>query len=228
MKVMFMGDVHGEKDLLESFLNSNCDILFQLGDFGFIWKNNDCKYNKFIRKFAKDFPNKMILFVPGNHENYFAINNCPIVTIYGGKARKISPNIYALERGEIFTIEGKKFLTIGGAYSIDVSYRIPFVSWWPEEQATLKEMTRILKKIENVQDIDYILTHTAPFEIVRKHFYTNENEKFMEFFFDRLLEIFQEQKIKWYCGHWHKSILSNFNKINIRIFNIGEFCEETI
>ena len=47
MSLMFMGDVHGERGAMKPFLESDCKTLIQLGDFGFVWKYNDIKYNKY-------------------------------------------------------------------------------------------------------------------------------------------------------------------------------------
>ena len=229
MSIMFMGDVHGEKKLLEPFLTSSCDILIQLGDFGFIWKNNDIRYNKFIRKFSKNYPEKKILFVPGNHENYNAIEKCPFVKIYGNYARKISENVFALERGNIYNIEGKNFLSIGGAWSIDQNWRIPFVSWWPQEQMSYSEINNFFnrKQINEIEQIDYVITHTAPFEVVQNYFSQHEDKNYsMEKFFDQIIEKHGEKIVKWYCGHWHKSIHHFVNNIEVKIFDIGEYTIE--
>lgn len=227
MSLMFMGDVHGECGAMKPFLESDCKTLIQLGDFGFVWKYNDIKYNKFIRKFSKEYKDKEILFVPGNHENYDVIDKCPMVKIYGGRARKISPNIFALIRGEIYTIDGKTFLSIGGADSQDKLWRMPGVSWWEQERISARESVEIFNKIANLpidMTIDYIVTHTMPLSIAKKHFYVRENsEKTVEIFLDRVFDILKGRAKKWYCGHWHDSFEEEINGTKIKVFNIKEF-----
>ena len=56
----FLGDVHAVPSLMRGFLESNEKYCIQLGDFGFIFKANDWKWNKFLNHFAKDYPNKEI------------------------------------------------------------------------------------------------------------------------------------------------------------------------
>ena len=44
-----------------------------------------------------------------------------------------------LMRGQIFTIDGLKFFTFGGAYSIDKMSRAEGISWFPEEIPSREE-----------------------------------------------------------------------------------------
>lgn len=115
----FLGDVHAESPLMRDFLNSEEKYCLQLGDFGFIFKYNDWKWNRFLNHFEKNYPNKMIFTVLGNHENYDSIEKMPVKDMFGARCRKIRSNVYAVERGEILSIEGLNILCIGGADSID-------------------------------------------------------------------------------------------------------------
>ena len=71
--------------------------------------------------------------------------------------------------GGVYTINGYKVLTIGGAYSVDKDYRLrralmagsTFSGWFEREQLNFKERTNILKNV-NGQVFDFVLTHTAP------------------------------------------------------------------
>lgn len=49
----FLGDVHAESPLMKGFLESKEKYCLQLGDFGFIFKYNDWKWNKFLNRFAR-------------------------------------------------------------------------------------------------------------------------------------------------------------------------------
>lgn len=95
----FLGDVHAESPLMEGFLESKEKYCLQLGDFGFIFKYNDWKWNKFLNHFARDYPEKMIFTILGNHENYDSIEKMPIKTMFGARCREIRSNVYAIERG---------------------------------------------------------------------------------------------------------------------------------
>ena len=64
----------------------------------------------------------------------------PVTLWNGGYVQKITDSVIHLMRGQVFTIEGKKIFVFGGAESIDKEYRIPGVSWWPQEIPSFKEM----------------------------------------------------------------------------------------
>ena len=59
---------------------------------------------------------------------------------------------------------GKRFLTIGGAYSVDKWYRIEIgIQWFANEQLSKDERAQILEKISG-ENVDFILTHTCPLQ----------------------------------------------------------------
>ena len=223
-KIMLMGDVHGNGAMMKSFLDSDCDLLIQLGDFGFIWKRLDYKYNKFIRHFEREYPNKTILFVPGNHENYDSIEKMPITTVFGGKARRVAKNVFALERGEIFNINGKNFLAVGGADSIDKSFRFPGQEWWEQERISYKQSNEILEKAKFFPEINYVISHTCPVSFLKENSqftYSPLNPLSVETFLEVLLQELNNPK-KWFFGHWHYPFSGNYNECEFRCLNIGE------
>ena len=126
------------------------------------------------------------MFVDGNHENHKRLATYPIKQWHGGKVHEIRPNVLHLMRGEIFTIEDKRFFAFGGASSHDIQdgildyndknwrekakeldkqgkymYRIKDLSWWKEELPTDEEMQHGLDVLkENNNTVDYIITHS--------------------------------------------------------------------
>ena len=58
--------------------------------------------------------------IPGNHENYDALRKYPQEEWQGGNVRRIRPSVILLERGQIFSLAGKRFFTMGGASSHDI------------------------------------------------------------------------------------------------------------
>ena len=110
-------------------------------------------------------------------------------------------------RGQIFNLGGITFFTFGGAYSPDRRYREEGISWFPEELPSRQEY---LEGWENLQKsgfkVDYILTHTAPQNIISKMGYKdlpghNEEVPLREF----LQQVADHTDFKaWYFGHFHK------------------------
>lgn len=94
------------------------DYVIVCGDFG-IWHDGIDERKRLgwlaHRKFT-------IVFVDGNHENFDRLysNEFPIVDFHGGRAHRIRKNIFHICRGEVFTLESKKFFAFGGASSHDI------------------------------------------------------------------------------------------------------------
>ena len=96
------------------------DYVIICGDFGGVWdKDGESKQETMMLDWleCKTFTT---LFVDGNHENFDRLYGYPVEEWHGGKVHKIRPTVLHLMRGQIFTIEGKKFFTFGGASSHDI------------------------------------------------------------------------------------------------------------
>ena len=156
MKMIFLtGDTHGGIDVSKlSFKNwkesknlTKNDFLIILGDFGFLWNNIPDRTEEYWLKWLTEKP-YTTLFLAGNHENYFRLNNLEQRTMFGGTVGKVTDSVFHLKTGEIYTINGQKLLTIGGAASIDKNQRTPHISWWPEELLSKAEENFTLDNLE--------------------------------------------------------------------------------
>ncbi len=230
------GDTHGdinrfcELNMPGESSWTNEDYLIICGDFGFVGMN---KYKFKTDEDARIAADKVldelsekpytILWVDGNHENFKELYEYPVELWNGGKIHRIRKNIFHLMRGQAFVIEGKKFFTMGGAYSIDRYMRKKDFSYWDEELPSneeYKEATKTLK--QNSMEFDYIITHTAPREIImRMGYYPNPHD--MEF--TGFLEwIMYECKFKhWYFGHWHedKAVTDKFTALLFDVIELN-------
>lgn len=142
--------------------------------------------------------------VDGNHENFPLMYTYPENKWNGGFVHEIREDILHLQRGYVFNIKGIKFFAFGGAYSIDKYSRIENESWFEEELPNEEEYERAWKELrKNNYVVDYIITHTAPYEVaidMNKDMYEDEEE---------LHRFFQEIACnvsfkKWYFGHFHE------------------------
>lgn len=118
------GDLHRENDIDKLYkiakLEKIPDIVLIAGDFGGIWDpvqntENGVEPGELDKRFLKqlsEFPFKIITCL-GNHENYDAISMLPRTETYGGKIIKLTDNVEILDRGYVFTIEGKKIFSLG-------------------------------------------------------------------------------------------------------------------
>ena len=144
------------------------DYVIICGDFGGVWYPEDSKYHKedlYWQKWLREKP-FTTLFVDGNHENHYLLSQLPEVEMFGGTIGKVCDSVYHLKRGQIYTIDGKKFFCFGGAKSIDKEWRVEGLSWWPEEMPSKAEMDYGLVTLEKHDfKVDYILSHCAPSSI---------------------------------------------------------------
>lgn len=204
--IYITGDTHGLTDInkLISFKAKNHftknDFMIIAGDFGGIWDINSI--NNYI-DFYSNFP-FTILFIDGNHENFDFLATFPVEQWNGGKIHRISNKIIHLIRGEVFNINEKTILTLGGAESDDKDYRIKYLSWWPQETIIQSDIERALEASSQYNKIDYIITHTCPKKFLTEEFLSSRPMK-TDFASEEKLNIIAE-KINfsnWYFGHWH-------------------------
>ena len=86
--------------------------------------------------------------------------------MFGGKVfiEDDYPNLIFAKDGEVYNIDGKSVLVIGGAYSVDKEYRIMYGhKWFKNEQLSVKEINDILEKVKG-KHFDIVLTHTCPYK----------------------------------------------------------------
>lgn len=209
MAIYVCGDVHGDHDIakirstkwdVQKSLTKS-DYLIVLGDFGLLWSNHIDSSEKYL---TREYNNRNFttLFIDGNHENHWRLDNLPKEDMFGGQVGVVSKSIYHLKRGYVYNIEGKRIFTFGGALSTDKIYRRENVSWWERELQSREEEDFAMDNLRsNNWGVDYVLTHAAPSSIVDKIGYTirinDPVAKFLEHLKDRV------SCKSWHFGHYH-------------------------
>lgn len=235
-KIFITGDTHGINDagkLVTCSVKNNLtydDYIIVCGDCGVLW-------NKKLTKEFVDFYKSLhtnILFVDGNHENYDMLNALPVTEWNGGKVHKVSEHIIHLMRGQIFILDGKKFLCLGGADSHDKLSRIEHLSWWKQERITstdIAEAKRNLSRYENA--VDYVITHTPPYDFQNKIIteLTQCGEDIPFYLRDKLAHTSSADRLEeisslvkytaWFSGHLHMDTkIGNYYSLYNRIVKI--------
>jgi len=200
MKILIIGDVHGNWSALRVAIklarSKGCDRILQVGDFGF--------WGESINKLNIDFP---VYFIDGNHEQF------PLLVKKRNGATGIAEvrrNIYHIPRGFSEKWGKSQFLFIGGAFSIDRSFRTLGRTFFLEEEINDEEIALALSHTETM---DVVITHDAPFK-----FYTVEPFNFINSIqnrekLDKLIEKYWPKN--WFFGHYH---------INLQ----AEYCNKTM
>lgn len=159
------GDLHGDYDALSERQLGQLkkgDVLLVAGDFGFIWDNSD-KEIKMLKKLAKK--KYTILFAEGAHENFSKLREYEEVPLCSGTARRIADNIYCLNRGELYSVEGKTLFALGGGLDPHAGQDdVP-------DPLALPSDDELEYAVANIQEqgrkVDLILTHEAPASVKR-------------------------------------------------------------
>ena len=161
--IYITGDTHGDYEIFNERRLSHLkkgDTLIITGDFGFIWDNSKNEIKTLNKLTKKKFD---ILFVEGAHENFELIRSYPEVPLHEGTARRIADNIYCLNRGELYLIEGKTVFALGGG--------LPPETENTENAPSMPTDEELEYAVVNIQEqhrhVDLIITHEAPASVKR-------------------------------------------------------------
>ena len=210
MAFIITGDTHGTLDIAKvvQFFNDHegqygeDDYLIICGDVGVCGFDPDTE--KEVRRIFRELP-VTVLFIDGNHEHHQKLNDYPVDEWMGGKVHVIEPNIIHLMRGQVFDIDGTKFFTFGGAYSVDRYVRIEGFDWFPEEIPSREEYEEGLKNLQkNDYQVDFIITHTAPREVAAAMGFGEMSDDEIEL--RRYLQQIADEACyeSWFFGHIHE------------------------
>ena len=166
------------------------------------------------------------LFVSGNHENFDMLAELPKEEWHGGQVQKVRPSVLHLMRGQAYDIGGKKFFTMGGASSHDISggilepddpkyrkklrqlkasgalYRVNHRSWWAAELPSEAEYRTARDSLDKCGwKVDYIVTYCCPTsmqdELSGGAFQADHLTDFLD-------EVARRCRFRyWFFGHYH-------------------------
>ena len=224
------GDTHGDfervRDFCYKYKTTRDDILIVLGDAGINYYLDDRDY--ILKNSLLQLP--ITLFcIHGNHEERPENISTYKTKMYSGGEvyyEEDYPNILFAKDGEIYNIDNKQTLVIGGAFSVDKNYRLLMdYKWYESEHPSSETKERVLNKLkENNNKVDIILSHTCPYKYMPNEVFLsavdqskvdNSTEKFLD-----IVEATTKYN-KWYCGHYHTEKV--VDKIKFMYDNIEEF-----
>lgn len=168
MMIYFTGDIHGAVDGITDFVNkihpTMEDVIVLLGDVGANYYKG--RRDNLVKSFLND-AGTVFLCIHGNHEmRPTSIPGYIEIEWHDGKAwmQPEYPNLIFAKDGEIYTLNGLRYLVIGGAYSVDKYYRLSQGwGWWADEQPS-DEITAYVEKQIQDKPVDIVLSHTCPFK----------------------------------------------------------------
>ena len=222
--IYLTGDTHGSFERIKHFCSfskvTKDDVLIILGDAGI-------NYYPGTNRNLKNLLNKLpitLLCIHGNHERRPESIGSYEETKWRNGAAYWEPDFPGLifaKDGEIYDLDGKQCMAIGGAYSVDKYYRLQrSLPWWPDEQPSDETKQLVEAKLEtNNWSIDAMLAHTCPIKYIpREAFLPGIPQDTVDSSTEQWLDTIDEKLNyhRWYCGHFH---ISKFDRKVQFLFN---------
>lgn len=158
-RVLVCGDWHGNLAHMKAAVRAaevhGCQVLVQVGDLGILWPGEHVK--SFDLPLTEELAKRNITFVfaDGNHDNHALLREFDPAP--DGFVESL-PGVWWAPRGHRWAWSGIKFAALGGAFSVDRSWRVEGTSVWAAlEEPTLEEADRL-----GDEPIDVLLTHDVP------------------------------------------------------------------
>ena len=239
--ILITGDTHGTWDidkfryttkLLTPMDPEKPNYMIIAGDFGMIWNESyapnqiNTKDEASIRRVYEKKP-WITLWVDGNHENFDVIDSLPVTEKWGGKVHEITPYCYHLMRGEVYEIDGVKFLALGGGLSVDKGHRREGVSWWPQEEMTEDQVENAKANLaKHNNEVDFVVSHACPAHVLPEfeaqlpawdlqYWGPKREDKTCA----RMTEATKDARYKsWYFGHYHEERIYRDNTTGVKYY----------
>lgn len=209
-QIAVAGDWHGHSMGASMSLEkvselSDAQIILHLGDFGLWTGNSGRKYFFYVNKILTKLDHYLFVTL-GNHENYDLL--AKFEDVPGMPGCKFSPDhdrIIFFARGFDWEWNDKKFMSFGGANSIDRQFRTEGKDWWVGEQITDADVDAGI----SVGKVDVMFSHDAPYgiDILGSHrsngwafdamLYSDESRKQLK----RVSDVAQPSML--FHGHYH-------------------------
>ena len=211
--IYITGDIHSECYRVSNMVILHNitpeDTIVLLGDVGMNYHGAD--HGDRSRKARLERLGIPILCIHGNHEmRPESLDTYREIPWRGGTVyvEEEFPHLLFAKDGEVYDLEGRQCIALGGAYSVDKWYRLRNgLNWFADEQPSDAIKARAEAKLASLDwKVDAVFSHTCPStHIPREAFLPgirqicvdNSTEDWLDTILDRL-----DYKA-WYCGHWH-------------------------
>lgn len=196
-----------------------------LGDAGINYYMNE--HDKRTKRKLEAIP-ITFFFIHGNHEQrpqeIASYHKC----IWNGGEVYIEdefPSLIFAADASCFKLDGKRYVTIGGAYSVDKYYRLMTgEAWWENEQPDAKTKRKFEVMCESLNwKVDGVLSHTVPLKYEPTEMFLSgvdqsSVDKSTEIWLDSIEERLDYGK--WYAGHYHTD--KTIDKLTLMFNDIRE------
>ncbi|CCH02042.1 hypothetical protein FAES_4042 [Fibrella aestuarina BUZ 2] len=177
MKLLFIGDVHGQVNQYWKLLQTHKpDRSIQVGDFGFT------KHHTWHSNYLNPDQHKVLF---GNHDD----------TAYLAAAHSLGDWGFDIQ-------EDQCLFWVRGAESIDRSVRVEDRDWWRDEELTIPQFYQAMNDYERVRP-QIMVSHDCPLSVYRDALDIQGKSRTSQGL-QAMLE--QHQPQLWIFGHHHRRI----------------------
>lgn len=216
-RVAVIGDTHGDipwhRTLVERLAGDlSIRVLLHLGDLGIgPWPGET--RDKMLWRLDEDLARRdaWLLNTGGNHENWNTIDAAPRddlgFTVLGRNGR-----VRVFDRPQVVEIGGRRFASLGGAFSVDWHRRVPNKSWWPKQElVTIDQVALLGQLVDELPErrVDVFLSHEAPSGLdLRSHMDLGAADVALAGEQRRLVRraLQRCRPARAYAGHWHQHL----------------------
>ena len=210
--IYFTGDIHGGARRIVLFSKKmnllKSDIIVILGDVGANYCQDERDHHV---KMELSRLKPTIFCIHGNHEIRPSNIRSYQTKVWNGGIvwyEERYPNLLFAKDGEIYEIDGLRYMAIGGAYSVDKDWRRThshLAGWWADEQPS-PEIKAYVEQQLSTNRVDVILSHTCPYKYIPREVFLpqidqSKVDNSTEIWLDSIEERIDYKA--WYCGHWH-------------------------
>ena len=230
IKILIHGDLHGDSNAQGSAGNVSvtqartkraasiiavdhavqygAQFIIQVGDFG-VWPGwfGMVYLDRFNAALIE--ANVRCIFLDGNHEDFNQLDRLKEFGLRNERGQLfLRSNILYSPRGTAWVLDHKRFMTVGGAYSIDKQWRTANESWWPQEQLTDNEVIGIVnnanaRRQKGKPEVDYLFTHDCHPHTPFKRRLKDDPESNLHR--DKIKKIADAVRPRmWWHGHMHE------------------------
>lgn len=211
--IVYTGDIHGDIYILTGFIQqyrlTEQDTIVVLGDAGLNYYGNDRGDAK--RKHQLNRHGVTIFCIHGNHE--MRPESIPTYeekewrggTVY---VENDFPNLLFAKDGEMYDLDGRQSIVIGGAFSVDKYYRLAHDGpWFPDEQPSQDTKNTVENNLAKANwKVDQVLSHTCPTKYIpTEMFLPQVDQSTVDRSTEEWLNTIEDRLTydRWFCGHWH-------------------------
>ena len=218
MRILVGGDSHGSttymRALFEKAQEYGCDSVFIVGDYGYYpLMGPGMDFLDECTRLCNLF-NMPLFWLDGNHEDFGTLQRMHKGLSIHDNFIEVRPSIFYSPRGHVFEWDGVRFMTVGGAFSINRIDMKLGEDWFLEEELTLREARRAMSRGK----VDIMLTHDAP---KRSNVFdytpwckTIEGAKMGRNLVDQIVDTAQPSLL--IHGHYHVPYRENHGQLTIR------------